>query len=62
MADEQAFADFVRRRAATLYRYGYVLAGNHHDADDLVTKIGWMNQSETGDASCDPALHYAFFY
>jgi RNA polymerase sigma-70 factor (sigma-E family) len=36
MTDEQAFADFVRHRAATLYRYGYVLAGNHHDADDLV--------------------------
>jgi RNA polymerase sigma-70 factor (sigma-E family) len=36
MSDEQAFADFVRHRAATLYRYGYVLTGNHHDADDLV--------------------------
>jgi RNA polymerase sigma-70 factor (sigma-E family) len=36
MADEQAFADFVRHRAAALYRYGYLLAGNHHDADDLV--------------------------
>jgi RNA polymerase sigma-70 factor (sigma-E family) len=36
MTDEQAFADFVRHRAATLYRFGYVLAGNHHDADDLV--------------------------
>jgi RNA polymerase sigma-70 factor (sigma-E family) len=36
MTDEQAFADFVRHRAAALYRYAYVLAGNHHDADDLV--------------------------
>jgi RNA polymerase sigma-70 factor (sigma-E family) len=36
MTDEQAFADFVRHRAAALYRYGYVLTGNHHDADDLV--------------------------
>ena len=36
MTDEAAFADFVRHRAATLYRYGYVLTGNHHDADDLV--------------------------
>ncbi len=36
MTDEQAFADFVRHRAAALYRYGYVLSGNHHDADDLV--------------------------
>lgn len=36
MTDEQAFADFVRHRAVALYRYGYVLTGNHHDADDLV--------------------------
>jgi RNA polymerase sigma-70 factor (sigma-E family) len=36
MSDELAFADFVRHRATTLYRYGYVLTGNHHDADDLV--------------------------
>jgi RNA polymerase sigma-70 factor (sigma-E family) len=36
MTDDQAFADFVRHRAAALYRYGYVLTGNHHDADDLV--------------------------
>jgi DNA-directed RNA polymerase specialized sigma24 family protein len=36
MTDEQAFADFVRHPATTLYRYGYVLAGNNHDADDLV--------------------------
>ena len=36
MTDEQAFADFARHRAAALYRYGYVLTGNHHDADDLV--------------------------
>jgi RNA polymerase sigma-70 factor (sigma-E family) len=36
MTDELTFADFVRHRAAALYRYGYVLTGNHHDADDLV--------------------------
>jgi RNA polymerase sigma-70 factor (sigma-E family) len=36
MTDDRAFADFVRHRAAALYRYGYLLAGNHHDADDLV--------------------------
>ena len=36
MAEERLFADFVRHRAAALYRYGYLLAGNHHDADDLV--------------------------
>jgi RNA polymerase sigma-70 factor (sigma-E family) len=36
MTDEQAFADFVRERSPALYRYGYVLTGNAHDADDLV--------------------------
>jgi RNA polymerase sigma-70 factor (sigma-E family) len=36
MTDEQSFADFVRERAPALYRYGYVLTGNSHDADDLV--------------------------
>jgi len=36
MADEAAFADFVRSRATALYRYGYLLTGNAHDADDLV--------------------------
>src|ERR1700753_1031199 len=36
MTDEQAFGDFVRHRSAALYRYGYVLAATHHDADDLV--------------------------
>jgi RNA polymerase sigma-70 factor (sigma-E family) len=36
MADETAFADFVRNRATSLYRYGYLLTGNTHDADDLV--------------------------
>jgi DNA-directed RNA polymerase specialized sigma24 family protein len=36
MTDEHAFADFVRHRAATLYRYAYVLTGSHHDADDRV--------------------------
>jgi RNA polymerase sigma-70 factor (sigma-E family) len=36
MTEEQSFADFVRERAPALYRYGYVLTGNSHDADDLV--------------------------
>jgi RNA polymerase sigma-70 factor (sigma-E family) len=36
MTDEHGFADFVRNRAGTLYRYGYLLTGNHHDAEDLV--------------------------
>jgi RNA polymerase sigma-70 factor (sigma-E family) len=36
MSDDRVFADFVRDRGAALYRYGYLLAGNHHDADDLV--------------------------
>ncbi|GAA1375212.1 SigE family RNA polymerase sigma factor [Catellatospora chokoriensis] len=36
MSDETAFADFVRQRGAALYRYGYLLTGSHHDADDLV--------------------------
>jgi RNA polymerase sigma-70 factor (sigma-E family) len=34
MDDE--FARFVNDRSAALYRYGYVLTGNRHDADDLV--------------------------
>lgn len=36
MGDERLFADFVRNRGPALYRYGYLLSGNHHDADDLV--------------------------
>ncbi|WKU05356.1 SigE family RNA polymerase sigma factor [Micromonospora sp. HUAS LYJ1] len=36
MVDEPQFAEFVRNRAAALYRYGFMLTGNHHDADDLV--------------------------
>ena len=36
MADEGLFADFVRDRGPALYRYGYLLTGSHHDADDLV--------------------------
>ena len=36
MVDEPQFADFVKNRAAALYRYGFMLTGNHHDADDLV--------------------------
>src|SRR5262245_7624630 len=34
MDDE--FTRFVNDRGAALYRYGYVLTGNGHDADDLV--------------------------
>lgn len=33
---EHDFEDFARARLASLLRYGYVLAGNPHDADDLV--------------------------
>lgn len=36
MGDDRLFADFVRDRGAALYRYGFLLTGNHHDADDLV--------------------------
>jgi RNA polymerase sigma factor (sigma-70 family) len=36
MPNEGLFADFVRDRGPALYRYGYLLTGNHHDADDLV--------------------------
>jgi RNA polymerase sigma-70 factor (sigma-E family) len=36
MPNEGLFADFVRNRGPALYRYGYLLTGNHHDADDLV--------------------------
>ena len=37
MADDNtAFADFVRNRGPALYRYGYLLTGNAHDAHDLV--------------------------
>lgn len=37
-ADEpdDAYEDFYRRRSQALLRYGYVLAGNPHDAADLV--------------------------
>lgn len=31
-----ALVAFVTERGAALYRYGYLLAGNEHDADDLV--------------------------
>lgn len=34
--NDEAFAMFVRDRSPALYRYGYVLTGNTHDADDLV--------------------------
>jgi len=33
---EDSFAAFVEERGKALYRYGYLLAGNAHDADDLV--------------------------
>jgi RNA polymerase sigma-70 factor (sigma-E family) len=33
---EDSFAAFVAQRGPALYRYGYLLAGNAHDADDLV--------------------------
>jgi RNA polymerase sigma-70 factor (sigma-E family) len=36
MTDDSGFEDFVRDRAAARYRYGFVLTGNPHDADDLV--------------------------
>ncbi|HKE63562.1 MAG TPA: SigE family RNA polymerase sigma factor [Micromonosporaceae bacterium] len=36
MAEDDAFVEFVRSRSAALYRYAYLLAGNPHDADDLV--------------------------
>jgi len=36
MTDEHALADFIRNRAVALYRYGYLLTGNHFDAEDLV--------------------------
>lgn len=36
MADDTAFVEFVRNRAPSLYRYGYLLTGSAHDADDLV--------------------------
>src|SRR3954453_12597258 len=60
MTDERAFGDFVRHRAAMLYRYGYVLTGNHHDADDLVQDAlirlrgHWSRVSRTDD---DPVAY-----
>jgi RNA polymerase sigma-70 factor (sigma-E family) len=36
MAEPDGFERFVAERAAALTRYGYVLAGNPHDAADLV--------------------------
>jgi RNA polymerase sigma-70 factor (sigma-E family) len=36
MTVESTFAEFVRDRGPSLFRYGYVLTGNVHDADDLV--------------------------
>jgi RNA polymerase sigma-70 factor (sigma-E family) len=55
MSDEQAFADFVRDRAGALYRYGYVLTGSAHDADDLVQEAlirlrgAWSRLERTDD-------------
>ncbi|GAA0245432.1 SigE family RNA polymerase sigma factor [Cryptosporangium japonicum] len=36
MSEPDGFEDFVSRRADALTRYGFVLAGNPHDAADLV--------------------------
>ena len=36
MPEPDGFEDFVSRRADALTRYGFVLAGNPHDAADLV--------------------------
>ncbi|MET8143401.1 SigE family RNA polymerase sigma factor [Sphaerisporangium sp. NPDC005288] len=36
MEADPRFAGFVAERGEALLRYGYVLAGNHHDAADLV--------------------------
>ena len=36
ITDDSRFEDSVRDRAAALYRSGFVLTGNPHDADDLV--------------------------
>lgn len=36
MPEPDGFEDFVSRRAHALTRYGFVLAGNPHDAADLV--------------------------
>lgn len=33
---DESFGTFVEARAPALYRYGYILTGNAHDADDLV--------------------------
>ena len=33
---EDTFVAFVEERGRALYRYGYLLTGNAHDADDLV--------------------------
>jgi RNA polymerase sigma-70 factor (sigma-E family) len=33
---EDSFVAFVEERGPALYRYGYLIAGNAHDADDLV--------------------------
>jgi len=33
---DERFAEFVRSRAPSLYRYAYLLAGSTADADDLV--------------------------
>jgi RNA polymerase sigma-70 factor (sigma-E family) len=36
VSDDEQFARFVQARSAALYRYAYLLAGDAHDADDLV--------------------------
>jgi len=55
MNDDATFADFVRDRSPALYRYGYVLTGNAHDADDLVQEAlirlrgAWKRVRRTDD-------------
>src|SRR5690606_9786011 len=36
MEDLESFEDFVHARANALLRYGFVLTGNPHDAEDLL--------------------------
>ena len=38
LTDEQHFHEYVATRHAALTRTGYLLTGNHHDAEDLVQR------------------------
>jgi RNA polymerase sigma-70 factor (sigma-E family) len=57
MPNETAFAEFVRTRGPALHRYGYLLTGNAHDADDLVQDAlirlrgAWSRVDRTDDPS-----------